>query len=92
VVQRVRPGPCGDFSDLPPLAGAAHAVLPFDQLLADAGYDSEANHRYCRDTLGVASLIMAKARRSVTVVAATPYRSEMCRLLVELGDRSSRQA
>jgi hypothetical protein len=38
-------GPCGDFSDLPPLAGAAHTVLPFDQLLADAGYDSEANHR-----------------------------------------------
>ena len=43
VAQRVRPGPCGDFSDLVPLAASAHAVLPFDQLVADAGYDSEAN-------------------------------------------------
>ena len=43
LAQRVRPGPCGDFSDLVPLAASAHTVLPFDQLVADAGYDSEAN-------------------------------------------------
>ena len=53
VAQRVRPGPCGDFGDLVPLAGAAHAVLPFERLVADAGYDSEANHRFCREGLGV---------------------------------------
>ena len=92
LAQRVRPGPCGDFSDLPPLAGSAHAVLPFDQLLADAGYDSEANHRSCRETLGIGSLIMAKPRRSKAVVATTPYRSEMCRLLGDPGDRISRRA
>lgn len=87
LAQRVRPGPCGDFADLVPLASAAHEVLSFDRLLADAGYDSEANHRFCREELGVHSLIKAKSRRSKTVVARTPYRSEMCRVLdKESGD------
>src|SRR5215217_5749684 len=87
VAQRVRPGPSGDFSDLVPLAESANTLfLPFEQLLADAGYDSEANHRFCREVLGVESLIRAKARRSKTVVAKTPYRKEMCRGLGEPGD------
>jgi Transposase DDE domain len=85
LAQRVRPGPCGDFSDLVPLAGAAHAVLPFERVLADAGYDSEANHRFCRERLGVDSLIPAKKRRSVRVVATTPYRQEMVERLGEPG-------
>src|SRR3712207_6841710 len=34
LAQRVRPGPAGDFGDLAPLAGAAHAVLPFETLVA----------------------------------------------------------
>jgi hypothetical protein len=79
VAQRVRPGPCGDFSDLVPLAAAAHTVLPFDQLVTDAGYDSEANHRFCRERLGVDSLIPAKKRRSAIVLATTPFRQEMLR-------------
>ncbi len=55
--------------------------MPFDQLLADVGYDSEANHRHCRETLGVGSLIPAKKRRSVRVIATTPLRREIvCRL------------
>ena len=86
VAQRVRPGPSGDFSDLVPLAESANTLLPFEQLLADAGYDSEANHRFCREVLGVESLIRAKARRSKTVVAKTPYRKEMCRVLGDPGD------
>jgi hypothetical protein len=86
VAQLVRPGPCGDFSDLVPLAESANSLLPFDRLLADAGYDSEANHRFCREVLGVESLIRAKARRSKTLVAKTPYRKEMCRALGEPGD------
>jgi hypothetical protein len=52
VAQRVRRGPCGDFSDLIPLSSAASRVMPFERLLADAGYDSEANHRFCREELG----------------------------------------
>jgi hypothetical protein len=53
LAQRVRPGPSGDFSDLTPLAGAAYTALPFETLAADAGYDNEANHRFCRENLGV---------------------------------------
>ena len=91
VAQRVRPGPAGDFGDLVPLAGAAHSVLPFGQLVADAGYDSEANHRFCRESLGVDSLIPAKKRRSVRVVATTPYRREMVERLGEPGDDEARR-
>jgi hypothetical protein len=91
VAQRVRPGPAGDFSDLVPLATAAHAVLPFERLVADAGYDSEGNHRFCRERLGVDSLIPAKKRRSVRVVATTPYRQEMVRRLGDPGEDESRR-
>jgi hypothetical protein len=90
LAQRVRPGPSGDFSDLVPLAGAAYTVLPFERLVADAGYDSEANHRFCRENLGVDSLIPAKKRRSARVVATTAYRQEMVRRLGEPGDEASR--
>lgn len=86
VAQLVRPGPSGDFGDLVPLAESANSLLGFEQLLADAGYDSEANHRFCREVLGVESLIRAKARRSKTVVAKAPYRKEMYRVLDDPGD------
>jgi hypothetical protein len=92
LAQRVRPGPCGDFSDLPPLATAAAAVLPFDQLVADAGYDSEANHRHCRGTVGADSLIPAKSRRSARVVATAPLRREMVRRLGVPGVEADRAA
>jgi hypothetical protein len=92
LAQRVRPGPAGDFGDLVPLAGAAHAVLPFERLVADAGYDSEANHRFGREELGVDTLIPAKKRRSVRVVATTPYRREMVRRLGGPGDEEARRA
>lgn len=92
LAQRVRPGPCGDFSDLVPLASRAADVMPYDQLIADAGYDSEANHRFCREELGVDSLIPAKKRRSATVIATTPYRQEMVHRLGKPGDRDDRAA
>lgn len=90
--QRVRPGPAGDFPDLVPLASDAAAVIGFDEVLADAGYDSEANHRFCREGLGVHSLIPAKRRRSAKVIATTPYRQEMHRLLNEPGEEASKRA
>lgn len=79
LAQLVRPAPAGDFSDLVPLASAARGVLAFRQLVADGGYDSEANHRYCRDELQVESLIPAHNRRGAR--AKTPYRRKMQRLL-----------
>lgn len=92
VAQRVRPGPCGDFSELVPLASTAHGRLPFERLVADAGYDSEANHAFCRERLQVESLIPAKRRRSRTVVAHTTYRSLMVEALGEPGDPGCKRA
>ena len=93
LAQRVRPGPAGDFGDPVPLAATARSLLPFERLVADAGYDSEANHRFCRERLGVDSLIPAKRRRSVRVVATTPCRQEMVRRLGEPGgDEEARRA
>jgi hypothetical protein len=92
LAQRVRPGPAGDFGDLVPLASAARTVLPFEALVADAGYDSESNHRFRREDLGVDSLIPAKKRRSARVVATTPHRREMVERLGEPGDEEARRA
>ena len=61
-----------------------------ERLVADAGYGSEANHRFCREQLGADSLIPAKKRRSVRVTATTPYRQEMVRRLGEAGDGEAR--
>ena len=91
VAQRVRRGPCGDFSDLIPLSSAASQVLHYERLVADAGYDSEANHRFCREEVGVESLIPAKKRSSVTVIATTPYRREMVDALGPPGDPQKRR-
>jgi hypothetical protein len=90
--QRVRPGPAGDFGDPVPLAGAAHALRPFERLVADAGYDSGTNHRSCREHLGADSPIPAERRRSVRVVATTPYRREMVERLGGPGDGEARRA
>lgn len=87
VAQRVRRGPAGDYPDLIPLTDAAANVLVFDEVLADAGYDSEANHAFCREVLGVHSIIPAKTRRCARVVATTPYRLEMVALFGPEGDR-----
>ena len=91
VAQRVRRGPCGDFSDLIPLADGATQVQDFDLLLADAGYDSGVNHGYCREYLKVESLIPAKKRRSVTVLARTPYRRLMVEALGSPGNPTKRR-
>ncbi len=79
LAQLVRPAPAGDLSNLVPLASPARRVLAFRRLVADGGYDSEANHRYCRDGLRVESLIPAHNRRGTH--AKTPYRRKMQRLL-----------
>ena len=71
--QLSRPGPQGDYPDLPPLVEATQRALPITLVLADAGYDCERddrssrNHVFCRERLGVMALIPAKTRRYVAV-------------------------
>jgi hypothetical protein len=79
LAQLVRPAPAGDFADLVPLAASAFHVLPYTQLVADGGYDSESNHRFCREELQVESLIPAHNRRGTR--AKTTYRRKMQRML-----------
>lgn len=80
VAQLSKPGPQGDYPDLPPLATAAVASVPGCTVLADAGYDCEANHVFCRERLGVHALIPAKTRRFVSGPRRR-YRAEMVRSL-----------
>ena len=60
--------------------------------MANAGYDSEAHHRHCREGLGIDSLIPAKKRRSARVVATTPLRQEMVRRLGKASVEADRVA
>ena len=59
-----------------PLDRAARHV-PIRRLLADAGFDSEANHRYARETLHIQTTIPARAGRPTGALPKTKYRKRM---------------
>jgi transposase len=50
-------GPTVDHCEFRPTVQRALAHQPFKTLLADAGYDSEKAHHWCRDELGIRSII-----------------------------------
>ena len=52
-------GPNNDAPSLPETVCQAVEHISIEQLLADSGYDSENNHRYCREELGIPSTIIA---------------------------------
>ena len=52
-------------------------VLPIDQVLADAGYDSEFNHEFCRDKLNIRSTIIAYNPRRTSKLPTAKYRRQM---------------
>ena len=53
LASRTTRGPMPDVIDFQPLLKEASADLRFDSIVADAGYDSEANHRFGREDCGV---------------------------------------
>jgi hypothetical protein len=55
----VSTGPSNDCPYLMPAVSQAVTNLPIDQLLGDAGYDAEANHKFCRQHLGIRSTVIA---------------------------------
>ena len=74
----------GIGSDSPhfvPLLLEAATHMPLDWVLADAGYDSEDNHRLARDELGLRSLIPATVGRHSDTAPKGPYRRLMRRRL-----------
>jgi hypothetical protein len=60
LAQNARQAPWNDCASLPVLVAEAHQHTPIGCVLADAEFDSERNHRFCRDQLHAKSIIPAK--------------------------------
>lgn len=78
---KTKTGMGADTADLPELlyqAWTRHRITP---VLADAGYDSEANHRFARLDLGVRSLMPARNGKRTTKPPPTRFRRLMHRQL-----------
>jgi Transposase DDE domain len=79
-LQLVSTGPSNDGPQLAPAMRRAALFVSWDRVLGDAAFDSEANHRLCREELGVRSTVIpinkrAQGRRWPT----TKYRRQMKR-------------
>ena len=70
-------GPTPDVAQLKGPVEKARRVAVIDTLLADAGYDSESNHQYCREGLGIRTLIPPLHGRPTTKPARGRYRRLM---------------
>ena len=76
-----RTGMGSDCRDFEPLLRDACRRNNMHTVLADAGYDSDANHRLAREKLGVRSLIKAGAGRPSPRPLKSAYRRRMQRQL-----------
>ena len=70
-------GPRGDHVEFRPLVEQTLARLPLTRLLADGGYDAEANHRWLREELGLESMIPPVAGRPARGLTRQPYRRQL---------------
>lgn len=70
-------GPHPDNDRFVPLLDATLANVRVDAALADAGYDSEPNHRYAREQCGVRSFMPATHGRPTTKLPSGHYRRRM---------------
>ncbi len=57
-------GPSNDGPQFAPAMKKASVVFSYDRVLADAAFDSEENHRLCREDLGVRSTVIPINRRN----------------------------
>ena len=70
-------GPSPDVNQFcKPVTSAAEQVR-IEHMLADAGYDSEGNHRYAREVHQMKTTIPARAGRPTKKLPKTKYRREM---------------
>ena len=70
-------GPKVDVNRFVPLLGGAAKVVRIDSALADAGYDSEPNHRFAREKLGIRSYMPATHGRPSKKLPTGKYRRQM---------------
>lgn len=57
-------GPANDSPQFRPVMAQASLAVGYDRVLADAAFDSEENHRYCRRELKVRSTVIPLNRRN----------------------------
>jgi DDE family transposase len=74
---RVGRGPRPDVDEFQPLVAEAMARVRLLQITADAGYDSEPNHRFARDRYRVRTIIPAKHGRPTDKPPTGRYRRLM---------------
>lgn len=60
----VTTGPSNDSPQLPPVMTVASLAVRWDRVLADAAFDAEEHHRFCREDLRVRSTVIPLNRRS----------------------------
>jgi hypothetical protein len=77
LAMRVGRGPRPDVDEFESLLGDALRVMQPARIVADAGYDSESNHRFARESHGVRSIIPAKHGRPTDKPASGHYRRLM---------------
>lgn len=70
-------GPRPDVDEFRPLLTEALRNVRFATFVADAGYDSEPNHRYAREKHGIRTMIPPKHGRPTTKPATGHYRRLM---------------
>jgi transposase len=57
-------GPANDAPQLRPVMAQASLGVTWDRVLADAAFDSEESHRYCREDLGARATVIPLNRRN----------------------------
>jgi transposase len=73
-------GPANDAPQFRPVMTQAALGVEYDRVLADAAFDSEESHRYCREELGVRSTVIPLNRRGLgRKWPKTRYRRQMVR-------------
>jgi len=76
----VSTGPGNDAPEFAPAMKKAALFVPWDRVLGDAAFDSEANHRLCREELGIRSTVIPINRRGQgRKWPKTKYRRQMKR-------------
>lgn len=76
----VTTGPSNDSPQLRPVMAQASLVVAYDRVLADAAFDAEQHHRYCREDLGARTTVIPLNRRGRgRKRPTTEYRRQMVR-------------
>lgn len=76
---KIRRGPANDNKDFPIVATRAAEATEIATIVADKGYDSEANHKLCREQLGSHTIIPARNQDVPITRTRGRYRKEMKR-------------